>query len=63
MILTRFSISLNARTNCCEFAPDMNDHDNQHDQCNDVRKPCRTLENDCICQLNRPRVTLRLSEV
>jgi hypothetical protein len=42
------------RTDCCELAPDMNDHNNQHDQRNDMRKSSGTLENNCVRQLNRP---------
>jgi hypothetical protein len=51
------------RTDCCELAPDVNDHDHQHDQSNDMRKSSGTLEDDRVCQLNRSRVALRLSEV
>jgi hypothetical protein len=41
----------------------MNNHDDQHDQRNDVRETSGALEDDCVCQLNRPRVALRLREV
>jgi hypothetical protein len=41
----------------------MNDHNNQHDQRDDVRKTSGALEDDCVGQLNRARVALRLGEV
>jgi hypothetical protein len=60
---TLFSTHSIVRTNCCEFAPDVYDHDHKHDQCDNMREPGCTLENDCVCQLNRPRVALRLGEM
>jgi hypothetical protein len=41
----------------------MNDHDDQHDQRDNVRETSGALEDDCVCQLNRSRVALRLCEV
>lgn len=56
------SISI-PHTNCCELAPYVYDHDDGHEQSNDMRESSRALENDGVGQLNRTRVASRLCEV
>jgi len=47
-------------TNCSEFAPDMHDHDDGHNERCDVHKICGHLENDGVCQLDTTGVACRV---
>ena len=49
-----------ARTDCRELAPHVYDHDDSHDERDDVCKACRALEDDGVGYRDGARITLRL---
>jgi hypothetical protein len=48
------------RTDSGELGAHVNDHDHRHDQGQNVHEVVRSLEDERVCDLNRPRVAVCL---
>lgn len=48
-------------TNSSKLSTDVQNHDNGHAERNNVHGACRTLEDDCVCQLNAACVAVGLN--